>query len=76
VNACLTRHLTSVLSSKRFWFFAARNGNAKAPVALWFNGGVGLSFFLRNTPISDAFSTAWKLEHDWTVPRTWSLPNH
>ena len=27
-------------SRSRWWFFAARNNSAEAPVAIWLNGGV------------------------------------
>ncbi|GFU26071.1 probable serine carboxypeptidase CPVL [Nephila pilipes] len=53
-----------------FWFFPAMNGNKKAPVLLWLQGGPGVTgffgFFVENGPyVLDANMTASIRDYHW-----------
>jgi hypothetical protein len=63
----------AVNKSVWFWFFEARKNPSSAPLAIWLNGGVCLSYRLTSMFIILIIMLAGQLKYDRPLPRTRSL---
>lgn len=58
-----------------FWYFAARENNDTAPLALWFNGGVSPHLSFQTSQLIFSSFIAWKFQHARLIPGTRPLQN-